>query len=459
MDLSTSPQTATAILARLGLGSMTAGALAVAASATAFAPLAHPAATGQILTSSTGTALAWSGTGFTYASDTLALIGSGGITSRQAATQDAVRLLGRAGGTTSLLASITSAALTASRTATLPDADITFAGINLAQTWSATQSFAAISASGQITSTVATGTAPLVIASTTVVANLNASALGGATFAAPGAIGGGTPAAISCTTLSATGTVTVPNGTATAPGIRTTTYAHGMHSIDATSAGIDVAGALVLTVGATASSFASGTTVSVLKATPSSSGSTGSLIVSGGIAANAASYFLSIASGYAMQVVNTNTGTAPGLFVTAGRTTDYALLVSNAADTANLLTVNGSGVVSVPTATDASAIGTAAFVDTGGASIARSAWIGGTAGDYINIANSTGELRVNGTRVLGAQGAAVADAGAASGTATSGGYGFVDAAEFNAAIAAINAIKDQMNAHLARARAHGYIAT
>ena len=61
-------------------------------------------------------------------------------------------------------------------------------------------SFTSVSSSGQITSTVATGTAPLVIASTTQVANLNASYLQGATWAAPGAIGGTTPAAISATT-------------------------------------------------------------------------------------------------------------------------------------------------------------------------------------------------------------------------------------------------------------------
>jgi hypothetical protein len=53
---------------------------------------------------------------------------------------------------------------------------------------------------GQITSSVATGTAPLVVASTTNVANLNASSLGGATFSAPGAIGGGTPSTGAFTT-------------------------------------------------------------------------------------------------------------------------------------------------------------------------------------------------------------------------------------------------------------------
>ena len=64
-----------------------------------------------------------------------------------------------------------------------------------------------LSASGQITSTVATGTAPFSVASTTNVANLNASSLNGATFAAPGPIGSGTASTGAFTTLSASGTV------------------------------------------------------------------------------------------------------------------------------------------------------------------------------------------------------------------------------------------------------------
>jgi len=60
----------------------------------------------------------------------------------------------------------------------------------------------------QYTSTIATGTAPLVIASTTNVANLNASSLNGATFAAPGAIGSGTASTGAFTTISASTTVT-----------------------------------------------------------------------------------------------------------------------------------------------------------------------------------------------------------------------------------------------------------
>ncbi len=46
-------------------------------------------------------------------------------------------------------------------------------------------------------------------------------------------------------------------------------------------------------------------------------------------------------------------------------------------------------------------------------------------------------------------------AGAVSGTATSGGYGFADSAEFNAAITAINAIKDLANNHRSALVANG----
>ena len=59
-----------------------------------------------------------------------------------------------------------------------------------------------------IQSTQTTGTAPFTVASTTNVANLNASSLGGATFAAPGAIGGTTPAAGTFTTLTGKTSVT-----------------------------------------------------------------------------------------------------------------------------------------------------------------------------------------------------------------------------------------------------------
>jgi len=63
-----------------------------------------------------------------------------------------------------------------------------------------------------ITSTVATGTAPFIVASTTNVANLNASSLNGATFASPGAIGSTTSSTGSFTNLTRSGLlIEVPN--------------------------------------------------------------------------------------------------------------------------------------------------------------------------------------------------------------------------------------------------------
>jgi len=106
---------------------------------------------------------------------------------------------------------------TTARTVTFPDAAIMVARTDAAQTFTGLQSFDTLTATGQISSTLATGTAPLVVASTTVVANLNASLLGGATFAAPGSIGGTTPGSGSFTTISATGAITSTLATGSAP--------------------------------------------------------------------------------------------------------------------------------------------------------------------------------------------------------------------------------------------------
>jgi len=62
-----------------------------------------------------------------------------------------------------------------------------------------------LNVSGQLTSTVATGTAPLAVTSTTNVANLNASTLNGYTFANPGTIGNSTAAAGNFTGLNVSG--------------------------------------------------------------------------------------------------------------------------------------------------------------------------------------------------------------------------------------------------------------
>lgn len=67
--------------------------------------------------------------------------------------------------------------------------------------------FTTLSATGQITSTLATGTAPLVVASTTKVSNLNADLLDGTDWTAPGPIGATTPSTGKFTTVDATNSV------------------------------------------------------------------------------------------------------------------------------------------------------------------------------------------------------------------------------------------------------------
>ena len=69
----------------------------------------------------------------------LSITGAAGLLTRAAATQDGVELIGRAGGTTSLKATITPTTLTASRTFTLPDATGTVALLSLAQSYTAAQ--------------------------------------------------------------------------------------------------------------------------------------------------------------------------------------------------------------------------------------------------------------------------------------------------------------------------------
>jgi hypothetical protein len=95
--------------------------------------------------------------------------------------------------------------------------------------------------------------------------------------------------------------------------------------------------------------------------------------------------------------------------------------------------------ISCNVTTDATTTSNGSVRLSGGLSVAKSCVIGGTAGNFLNIANATGELRVNGTKVLGARGAAVADASG----------GIVIDAEARTAI----------NTLLARMRAHGSIAT
>jgi hypothetical protein len=88
----------------------------------------------------------------------------------------------------------------------------TFSG---SPTFSGTPNFAgglsvsSLTLSGQLTSTVTTGTAPFVVSSTTEVANLNAAMLEGDTWEAPGTIGSTTPSTAVFTTSSCTTSCTI----------------------------------------------------------------------------------------------------------------------------------------------------------------------------------------------------------------------------------------------------------
>jgi len=107
-----------------------------------------------------------------------------GILTRAAATQDGVELIGRAGGTTSLKVTFTPTTLTASRTITLPDANINFTtGLGVAQGGTGLTS----GTSGGVLYYSATGT----LASSAALA-ANALVVGGGAGAAPSTVTTGT---------------------------------------------------------------------------------------------------------------------------------------------------------------------------------------------------------------------------------------------------------------------------
>jgi hypothetical protein len=83
---------------------------------------------------------------------------NGLITSEVAATNDRIGIIGRSGGTGSYILKLTPTTLTSSHTATFPDADITVARTDAAQTFTGTQTFSS-TISGSINGNSATTTA------------------------------------------------------------------------------------------------------------------------------------------------------------------------------------------------------------------------------------------------------------------------------------------------------------
>lgn len=161
---------------------------------------------------------------------------------------------------------------TTARTATFPDAAITVAGQNVNNAFSDAQTINSPGTIGldivkagtiglRINSTTVIGSAQIVFANNSAqvaavdVTSENLSFVGSTTagkflnfnigpaFNNRLAIAGDTGQAV----FSGSG-VTVPNGSAAAPGIRLTSEAHGLYRIGATSVGVSIAGTLALTV-------------------------------------------------------------------------------------------------------------------------------------------------------------------------------------------------------------------
>ena len=168
-------------------------------------------------------------------------------------------------------------ALGANRTYTLPDAAITVAGINLAQTWTATQTM------GSNAGILADATQGVNSGSTASLLRLSGgTASNGGTLILTGSTHPTLPSraimritgvdVMSWESTIATSTIplAVPNGTAAAPGLRLTSEASGLYRVSATSMGFAVAGtaAASLTSGGifTATRFSTSTADGVMHA-------------------------------------------------------------------------------------------------------------------------------------------------------------------------------------------------
>lgn len=111
-----------------------------------------------------------------------------------------------------LLAALVADRVRLNQAGALAISDALIDGTPIGGTTAAAGAFTTVSASGQITSTLATGTAPLVIASTTKVSNLNVDQVDGGDWASPGTIGSTTANTGKFTTLEATGLITATGG-------------------------------------------------------------------------------------------------------------------------------------------------------------------------------------------------------------------------------------------------------
>jgi hypothetical protein len=246
-------------------------------------------------------------------------------------------------------------------------------------------SASSVTTAGGYTSSVATGTAPFTATSTTVCPNLNVSQLLGSTWAAPGTIGSGTPSTGAFTTLTTTGQITASGRLNTTITDSNTTTASTVMLFDHASSGTPAAGF--------------GSQVLIRQSSDTTANRNAALILTEWVTAADASRTARVSlwaydATTARECIRVqSSGSAPmlgfygnGAVVQPTSTTDLRTALINlglyASGGASPLDLNGgafntSGLVTLTNTTDASAIGTASEVLSGGLSVAKQLRVGG----------------------------------------------------------------------------------
>lgn len=295
-----------------------------------------------------------------------------------------------------------------------------------------------INMSNQLTSTLATGTAPFVVASTTNVANLNASSLNGATFASPGPIGSTTASTGKFTTLTSTGVTDLANAGASNVTIATTgtgnvTVGNSTGTFALTSSGglnVTTGGALTgvasidtITHSATAITFAGAGTIDTTAAQLNlgTSGATSISLGKAGITttnngALTASQTLTASSGFTMTTGALSLTSTSGTINSTGLTgLTQTLSSGTAAITAPTLNLNTTSTGNTAVGNDTGTILIGSTAQAGTITLGSS-----SATNNVFIANGSGATTLNLANVQTA-GAVNVGAGMTTGAISIGG--------------------------------------
>jgi hypothetical protein len=212
--------------------------------------------------------------------------------------------------------------------------------ISLTPNGTGTVSVPRLSSSGQITSTVATGTAPLVVASTTVVANLNADSVDGISIGtvtgAGGIVYGTSTTAIAGSAAGVSGQAVISGGSG-APTFQNVASANGASSIVARDAAGSFAGNVITAQTISAPSIAS----------------SGSLIANTVTTSGAFDITISTNSGTNSGTIGIANGVNGNISLTPNGTGDVLLVADTVqigdAGAAATLTTNGAGNLTLST--------------------------------------------------------------------------------------------------------------